>query len=229
MSTTAEPVIQHLETKALSLPNQARSIRIADQAGYEKGAEVLKGFVALRKEIEAHYGPLKAAAFESHRKITAAEKMMLEPVTEAEVILKREVARYVAEEARKRIEAERLARAEAERLAQEEALLNAIEAQQQGATEAEQQAILDVRPPVMVPKVAPAFQPVRGVSTSQTWSAQCFDIRALCRAVADGTASPELVLPNMPVLNKLAVALKATFAVPGCRSVPTDGVRVGGR
>jgi hypothetical protein len=49
------------------------------------------------------------------------------------------------------------------------------------------------------------------------WGAEVRDIKALCRAIAEGKASPNLVTPNMPALNKLATALKETMNVPGVR------------
>jgi hypothetical protein len=45
------------------------------------------------------------------------------------------------------------------------------------------------------------------------------NIRDLCRAVVEGKASPECVMANMPVLNKMAVALKQTLNIPGVRAV----------
>ena len=52
----------------------------------------------------------------------------------------------------------------------------------------------------------------------EVWSAEVTDIKALCRAVADGKASTECVMANMPVLNRMASALKATMNIPGVRA-----------
>lgn len=44
------------------------------------------------------------------------------------------------------------------------------------------------------------------------------DLKALCLAVATGKVSPESVTANMPVLNRLAVALKGTMNIPGVKA-----------
>lgn len=72
-------------------------------------------------------------------------------------------------------------------------------------------------PPIVLPKTTPKL--TGGPVYQERWSAEVTDIKALCLAVADGTASPELVLANMPALNTLAVRLKNTMAIPGVRAI----------
>ena len=73
-------------------------------------------------------------------------------------------------------------------------------------------------PPVIVPKATPKVQ---GVSYREVWNAECYDIKALCKAVAEGRVSTECVMPNQVALNKMATALKATMAntVPGVKAI----------
>jgi hypothetical protein len=183
----------------------------------------------MRRKITDYHAPLKQKAFEAHKAICSAEAEMLAPIAEAERVLKTGIATYTAEQRRIEEERRRAAEAEARKRAEEEQLAAAIEAEQQGATVEEVAAVL--AEPVVVPKVAPVpvFQPAKGVSTQRRWSAEVISIRDLCRAIADGKASQELVLPNMPALNKLAIALKGTMAIPGVRAVSTETAVAGGR
>jgi hypothetical protein len=64
-----------------------------------------------------------------------------------------------------------------------------------------------------------------GVAFVKTWSAEVVDLKALCRAIADGKAPENLVAADMKVLGQLARALKSAFNVPGCRAVSSLGAR----
>lgn len=225
------PVVEgeQLETRALTLPEKARAVRITDQATYEVATRLFLDFGALRREIEQYHAPLKAKAWEAHKAIVAAEKKMLEPVVEAEAILNRGITAWTVEQ--KRLDAERQRQAEeAERRRVEEAQeAAAMDAEKQGASPEEVAAVLSE--PIVVPKVAvrPVYKQVAGIRNATFWSAEVFDIRLLCRAVADGKASPELVIPNQPVLNKLAIALKQTLNIPGVKAVSRQSTSRTGR
>jgi len=69
------------------------------------------------------------------------------------------------------------------------------------------------------PTVAPTFTKTKGFSSRENWSAEVTDIKALCRAVADGKTAENLVGANMPALNQMARAMKQAFNVPGVRAV----------
>lgn len=223
-----EPAAKELETQALTLPEKARAVHIVDQAGYDSAGEMLHGVVALRKKIEGYWKPLKAKAHEAHSALTAAEKEMLNPVEQAEAILKGETARYYREQERLALERRRIQQSELAHSIEEERLRNAIEAESQGATVDEVSAVLDMPAPMpAMPRLPPPVRAVRGITPpTQGWIAECFDIKLLCRAVAEGKASPELVQANETVLNTLARSLKGTLAIPGVRAVPRDTVSV---
>lgn len=108
-----------LNQKALSLPEQARALVITNQATFDAAGDFLKGVVAMRAEITGTFGPLKQKAFEAHRAICAEETRLLQPVSDAERIVKGARISYQAEQERIRQERERQARLEAERQAAE--------------------------------------------------------------------------------------------------------------
>ncbi len=175
--------------------------------------------------------------------LTAAQKSVKQIMSaydaEQERIRKAEEERLAAiarkeEEERRRKEQERL---EAERKAEEDRLLaEAQAAQDRGDKETaeiltnaavetseaikEQAAAIAQEPiyvaPVVVPKAVPKM--AGGPVYREVWAAEVTDIKALCLAVATGKQSTEYVTANMPVLNKMAVALKNTMNIPGVKA-----------
>lgn len=220
---------RELEEKALTLPEQARAMIIRDQATYETASEKLLGVAELRKEIAAHWAPLKQAAHESHHRICTAEKTMLAPVEAAEAILKRGIGTYRMEQERLRLDAERIAREVAERAAAEalEASIEAAEAE--GASPEEVRAIIEQPRPASVVYVAPTVLHVKGVSMADSWKAQVTNLLELVKAVAEGRAPVNLVMPNETALGQIARATKGSMAIPGVRIFNDPGVRAGRR
>jgi len=226
IQTLETPEVKRMEQTALAWPDRARAITITDQDTYNKAAMVLVEIVRLRKDIKAHHKPIKDATNKAHKEAVAAEKKLLEPIAQAESIIKGTVGQWDAEQERLRL-AEQRRLQEAQRKAGEEARLAlAAEAEANGATDETVEEILDT--PVVQPAIVakPTFQKANGVSRQERWGAEVVDIKALCRAVADGQAAPTMVLPNMVALNSMARAMRSTFNVPGCKAVTTTSVAV---
>lgn len=255
-----EAEVKRMESTALSWPERAASIVVADQESYDAACELVTEISSLEKQIQDHHKPIKESAYRAHRAACEAEKKLLDPLAEAKGIIKKSLGTWMQEQESLRLEAERKAaleaqriqaemeakQREAQRIAEEKArkideeqkLRLAEEAEAAGASEETIAEILDapapapvyvppVAPiPVVVPAVVPTFRKAKGVSTSQRWSAQVMDIKALCRAVADGTASTECVQPNMTALNSMARAMKSTMNIPGVRAVADTTVSV---
>lgn len=216
--------LQELETRALSWPERAQGIAIRDQVSYQTAANLLLDIAALKKEIVSHHEPIKKAAFEAHRAAVAAEKRLLDPLQQAETILKRGIGAWEMEQERIRLEEQRRAEEETQRAEEQLRLEMAAQAEDEGAPPEVAEQILQTPLPIPKPVVAPTFNRVAGVSTRQNWRAEVTDIRALCKAVAEGRASVQFVQPNLPALNQVARAMKETFNIPGCRAVPDTTV-----
>lgn len=222
-----EQEVKRMESTALSWPSRAQAIVVRDQESYDAAASLVVEIVTLERQIIEHHKPIKEAAFAAHRVACAAEKKLLDPIQQAKGIIKGAIGTWEREQERIRLEAQRKAEEEQRRIEEEERLNLAIEAEQAGACEETTQEILST-PVVVMPRpvVAPTFQRAAGVSTSQRWKAECIDIRALCKAIAEGRVSSELVQPNMVALSAMARAMKATFNVAGCRAVTETSVGV---
>ena len=211
---------QELQTQALGWPAKAKAIAIVDQSTYNRAAGLKLGLVDLRKQIVEHHADPKKKAFDAHKAIVAAEKRMLDPITEAEGIVNRSLAVWEREQEQKRLESERLVREAKAKLEEEMRLQAATEAEQDGAPDEVVEEILDTPIPLPDPVVAPTYTRVAGAAPrAKNWHAEVVDIKALCRAVADGTVSPNYVEANLVALNARARAEKSSLVIPGIKAV----------
>jgi DNA-binding transcriptional regulator YbjK len=174
-----------------------------------------------------------AAAYKSVKGLMEAYDKEQARIAKAEQDRLEEIARQEEEKRRQ----EELDRLKAESDAEQERLLEAAMAaeaagnteQAERLTEAavsvseavlQEAAVIASEPvavaPIVVQKAVPKLQ--GGPVFREVWAAEVTDIKALCRAVAEGRASTECVMANMPVLNRMASALKATMNVPGVRA-----------
>jgi hypothetical protein len=209
-----------LTERTLSVPEQAKTIRVADRSSYERACNFLMDVIApMRREVEETFTPICQRTHEAHREATGQRSRHLKPLEDAERLLKQQIGAYELQKRREQEELERAAR-EAQELAIAESTEAAIEAAEaQGATREEVRAIIEQPVTMTRPVIEAPIQRVSGVSTRKTWRAAIVDIKALCRAVADGKVSSALVLPNEPALNALARAQGPDLArfCPGVR------------
>ncbi len=213
--------MRNLEEKALSLSDQARSIKIYNQESLSVAGETIKGFVALRKEVVSHHAPMKQAGYDAWQAAISAEKKLLSPISEAERLLKSAVGAYILEEQRRRTaEAERLLREQEEQIEAE-----IVAAEKEGEVYVETFMPL----PVMAAPPMPT-----GISTQERWYAEVVSIRKLAGAVWADSQYPEDLLIGLdrdsdgrvsgPALNKMASALKSALSIPGVKPYSKLGV-----
>jgi hypothetical protein len=218
---------KELESAALAWSDRARAITIRDQQSYDHAAALAIEIVTLERRIQEHHKPIKEAAFAAHRAAVAAERKLLEPLQAAKEIIKSAIRDWDAEQERVRREEQRKAEEEARRRDEEERLQLAVEAETNGATAETVEEILTT-PALTVPRpvVPVTFQRAEGVSTQQRWRAEVVDLRQLCRAVAEGRASVNLVCANLTALNAMARAMKGTMNVPGVKAIAESTVAI---
>lgn len=215
--------VQELETRALSVPERAKTATIQTGEDYERAGELLKTVKGLRAEIDSTFDPIITAAHKAHKEALEQKKKVEAPLAEAENLLKPKIAAYLAEEERKRREEElrlqKLAQEEAERRRLEEAaMLDDI-----GET-AEANAILEE--PVFVPAVTvqPTAPKVAGITMRTTWAAQVTDLVALVKGVASGKVPIQALKADQTFLNQQARAMKSALSYPGVRAVPDNNI-----
>lgn len=212
--------VDDIEQRALSVPEQAKSLKIVDDTTYQKGGTILVVIKGLRKEINETFDPVIAKANAAHKEACAAKKKVESPLVEAEAIIKPALAAYDAELERKAREEQRRLEEEARKRAEDEALAAAAHAEAEGNnTEAEAiiNAPIEIAPIVQMP----TKPKIEGVSYRDNWSAQVLDLKALVMAVAAGQQPINLLMPDMVTINKMAKALKGSLNIAGVKTVCT--------
>jgi len=216
---TALKIVDKVEQKALSIVDQAKAVQVTDAETYTAAGEMWKVIGDMMKEVSDTFDPIIAAAHTSHKKALEQKAKYFKPLDDARRNVKKLMSDYDLEQERIRREEQRRLEEEARKREEERRLQEALNAEAAGDNE-EAEAILDepVRvAPVIVQRSTPKM--TGGPVYREVWSAEVTDIKALCRAVANGQASPECVMGNMPTLNRMATALKATLNIPGVRAV----------
>lgn len=216
-----------LQSQALTWSSKAKEVKIADQPTYDAATEMHKGVIGLLKEIDTKLDPDIARWHAGHKAAIALKKQVQGELPAAEEILRRTILNWEWDQEQKRLEDQRKAEAAARRAEEEARLALAVQAEQAGATAETIEEIIETPIPMVAPVIAPSFQRAACYSKPvERYHAECFDIKLLCRAVADGKASTEYVQPNLVALNSLARAQKQTFSLPGCKAVLEAGMAV---
>jgi hypothetical protein len=192
---------------------------ISNEIQHHDACEVLRGVVALRKEVAETFDPIIEQAHKTHKLSLAQKKKSDEPLEQAERYLKQGINRYLvaeeqkrkAEEERLRLEAQKKAEEEARQLAQERQLEEAVALEQVGfISEAEQ--ILAAPTPALQPVYVP---PVILPSTVQRQSGISRKTNWKWRVVNAALVPREFLCIDEQKLNKFAKAMQEQARVAG--------------
>jgi hypothetical protein len=215
--------VQTVSRKSQSLTEQASTLAVIDADSQIEASEALKAIAAMRREISDTFKPMKDAAFKAHRTVCQQEKMLDDPLAQAEATLKGRIGHFVGEQQRLAREAEEVARAEERRradaeaaqFAQEQALEQAIDLEARGNTVAAEAVLANpapVAPRYIAPApVAPAVAQVKGVSTRTDWDFRITDISQIPR---------DYLLPNETAIRNLGKNTQGRAKVPGVEFFP---------
>lgn len=101
---TTDEVVE-LESTALTVADEARKMRVTNDAEYEAAGHYLRYDIkAVLKEIDDTFGPIKAKQHAAWKEACEQEKRHKAPLLEAEKAVKRLMGAYVQEQERKRLE-----------------------------------------------------------------------------------------------------------------------------
>lgn len=214
--------------RALTFPDQARALRIADAISYAQACEFLKGIKTLRTEIAETFQPHITRAHESHKALIKEKADAEAPLAEAERITKAALVTYDQQQEQARRAEETRVRAELKRQEEERRLSEAVALEAAGETE-DADALLAEPIPVPVVAVQPTTPKVSGISYRETWGAEVVDLAALVAFVATRPEFAGLLTPNMPALNAQARSLKGALQIPGVKAICTRDVAAGRR
>jgi len=209
------PEIEEIDRQALTIPNQARLVRVVDNGTMQLADNTVNAINDFIKKVDEHYKPMADAAFKTHRSITARWKEVKQPLEDAKAHLVNQVKAYQRKVEEERQAEERRLAEIARKEAEERRLAEALEAEKEGNVE-EAQAILEeemfVPPPVVkvdVPKVD--NRKYRTIPR-----ARCIDKMKLIRFVAQNPALADLLDYNSSVGNNKAKSMgKEINNIPG--------------
>lgn len=228
MSEPAINLDEDVSSRMLTMTEEADRLVITSESTYRAASTFLLGVKALQKEVLDFFAPLKRSAQDVHRKLCAAEKEKVEPLVDVERKVKTRMLQYETEQRRIKQEQEAKLREEARKIEEEARIREATRLEAEGR---QKEAVRLIEAPIFTPPVtvAPPTPKVQGISVRETWACEVDDLRALCRAIAEGSAPTSYVTPSMTALNAIARAQKDGFNVPGCRAVMSKQVAAGGR
>ena len=217
---------EEVESKALSLVEQAGMVKITDAKSYEVAGFLWKTIGDVMKEVSETFDPLIEAAHRNHKLALDKKAKFYAPLDRAKRDVKQLMAAYELEEKRAREAEQRrleeIAIKEAEELKIQEAIEREAEAKQNGATaqEAAQEAEAVINEPVHVaPVELPKAMPkIPGFTIKTIWKAQVVDFRALVNAVAAGRAPIQALKADDVFLGQQARSLKQAMNIPGVKS-----------
>lgn len=203
----------NLSKQVTEIEFQAGAITIDSEEDYQEAANFGRMLKQRTADVKDFWKPMKDAAHKAHAEICSKEKAMLQPLTNAEKILKQTMGTYVAEQERKRIEAEeaarRAAQAEVDRKVQE-----AIDLDAAGDTEAAEMAMMEAEVmDDMSESVAVAAQKPKaaGVATSKDWEITGID----ASVVPTNFAGVEIRPVDTAAVMRLIRASKGSIQIPG--------------
>jgi hypothetical protein len=210
--------VQTVSRKSQDLTGRASTLAVVDPDSQTEASEALLAIAAMRKEIADTFKPMKDAAFKAHKTVCQQEKMLDDPLAQAEATLKGRIGHFVAEQQRLAREAEEAARAEERRRAdeeaaqasQEQALDQAIDLETRGDVAGAAAVLANpapVAPRYIAPApVAPAVAQVKGVSMRTDWDFRITNISLIPR---------DYLVPNETAIRNLGKNTKGRANVPG--------------
>jgi len=201
--------VRKIKEQSLELINKANDMEVRTREQYDSTAIFLKAIKAIQKQVKETFDPIVDKTRAAWKESVAQKDKHLNPLVEAERLVKKKVLLFLQEDARKRkAEEDRLAAEARERERKEKAKLEkkAEKAEARGDMEKAEE-LREKKEEVHIPTpIIPDEKKKDGVSLPKIWKAKITDINLVPR---------EHMLPDMVKLNKLAKAVKGTMQIPG--------------
>jgi hypothetical protein len=208
-----------IETERTSLATVVESLAVVDQSSYDLATEKSAICAARIKTIEGYYNPRIKQADELHKGLIADRKQLSAPWAAMKAILDGRTTAWYSAEKEKAEDEKRKAEAIQRQIAEDAALKTAQALQDAGLQSAAEEVLAA---PVVIAKVeveGPAK--AEGVYYQDRFSAECVDLMALVKSVAEGKTPICYLKADDVTLNGWARSTKGTEAMPGINVVKT--------
>ena len=222
----ASGAVALLEPKALEIREGSQGIvarargvaaSIVDDATLQSAADAIGEIAQKRKLWGEKMNAIKSPQYKAWQETCKLEKEVDAPYKTAEDIIRAAALEFNNERNRK-AEEERIRAEEAARKKDEDDRLRMASVHEEVGDHEAADEILESDSPVLPqPPPPPPPAKISGLAFTETWKADVYDLKALCRAVADGVVPETMVVPAWTELNAVAKGLKAELKWPGVR------------
>lgn len=202
----------------------ATGVLIHDDESYAKAAEITKTIKQMQKKVKDYWEPLRVSAKKTYDDVLGKKKRMMDPLEQAEKILKKKMGTYTAAKERERQEREEAAR-KAAQAETDRKLAEAAEAERNGdligaeMAMAEAEIMDDAAVSISVASKAPK---VDGVSTTKNWEIKSIDLSKVPVEFAGVLLRPV----DEKAALKLIRASKGAIKIPGIEYEETYSVSI---
>ena len=203
---------KQLEENGQLMVRQAEELTVKTDEDYASAGKVLVEIKTRIKQVQDYWSPLKKNASEAHKALCNREKEMLQPLKDAETVIKKTMLAYTTEVERKR----RAEEEEIRRRQQEEAerlLADAVQAQESGD---EMSAQMNLAMAQMVNEMTPMdvsspAPKASGTSIKNVWKARVTNPTAV-PAYINGMEIRQI---DMAALNRIAKMSNGKMTISG--------------
>lgn len=213
MTETMPEQEKELGREVSMIERQATAVVISNDADYADAGKFARDIKTAQKRVETYWEPMRVTTYNAYKSVTDHKKAMIDPLKNAETIMKRKMSAYIMEQEKKRREEEERLR----RLAQEELdrkLAEAAKAESEGDVlnaefaMAEAEAIDNLAASATVRMPEPK---ATGISYSSTWKINRIDVQKL----PDFFNGIQLKKPDESEILRLIKASKGMIQIPG--------------
>lgn len=185
---------------------------------YLEAAEFGKAVAGKINEVEAFFEDMRKPAWDAYQAVMTKKKKIIDPLTEAKKQMSTVIGAFEAEQERIRQEQQRALEAQQQKEADDEKIELAAHLESQGRADEAQQVLEQEAAPVavVVPREIPKAQ---GVSGRTNYSAECFNLIELLKAVIENKVPASAVQVNQSYIDSRARSDKELFAIPGCKLI----------
>lgn len=218
------PDTQPFLAQSMELAKKTESFKVITHDDYLFVGEHLKSIKGVQKRVVELFREPKLQTNKAHKAICEAEKKLLDPLKRIESVCNQEASTYLIALRQKEEEEATRRRSEAEAQARKQAEEEQLRRAEAVATAGDKEAAMKIleETPVIAPiEIAPIqkAERVEDQHVRTTYRAEVTDFSALVKAVAAGQVALSVLEANLPVLNKMAVALKEELRIPGVKVV----------
>jgi hypothetical protein len=207
-----QPEVKAVEDTVTRFVESLKDLQVSNKEQFEYAEGLLREAKQREKQVDLKLGPVKDKLYAGYKEILDLIKEIKFPLITVQSTIKERMKPYLIEQ-----EKIRQARIEEERKRQEDARIREAEILAKLGQEEKADKMLEKK--ITVSKEIQQKEETGGTYTTETWSAEITDIKLLCKAIGDGTIPVDAVLPNMPILNRLAREQKDAMNIPGVKAV----------